>query len=116
MVFVNTSLEVAKVYPKRVITPGRAANITEYKPEVHKGLRGQCQNRSRCWRGRPFGAYFSSQAATLPVAEATGNLTIRPFSIVSEIVYDESTAKSNGVKIKDAETGDELEFFARIIF
>jgi len=108
--------EVAKVYPERVITPGRVANITEYKPEVHKGLRGQCQNRNRCWRGCPYGAYFSSQAATLPVAESTGNLTIRPFSIVSEIVYDEETKKATGVKIKDVETGEEIEFFARIVF
>lgn len=108
--------EVAKVFPDRVVTPGRVANLSEYKPEVHKGLRGQCQSRDRCWRGCPFGAYFSSVTATLPVAEETGNLTIRPFSIVSEIVYDEITKKASGVKIKDAETGEEIEFFARIIF
>ena len=108
--------EVAKVYPERVITPGRVANLTEYKPEVHKGLRGQCQSRNRCWRGCPYGAYFSSQAATLPVAEETGNLTIRPFSVVSEIVYDKKAGKASGVKIIDAETGETMEFFARIIF
>ncbi len=108
--------KVAKVYPERVITPGRVANITEYKPEIHKGLRGQCQSRNRCWRGCPYGAYFSSQAATLPVAEETGNLTIRPHSIVSEIVYDKTSGKASGVKIIDAETGEGIEFFARIIF
>ncbi|WP_156772440.1 GMC oxidoreductase [Urechidicola croceus] len=108
--------EVAKVYPERVITPGRTANLTEYNPEVHKGLRGKCQNRNRCWRGCPYGAYFSSQAATLPVAEDTGNLTIRPHSVVSEIVYDENTGKASGVKIIDAETGEKLEINARIIF
>jgi len=43
--------EVSKVYPERVVTPGRVANITAYDPKVHKGLRGQCQSRGRCWRG-----------------------------------------------------------------
>jgi len=108
--------EVAKIYPERVVTPGRVANLTEYKPEIHKGLRGKCQSRNRCWRGCPYGAYFSSQAATLPVAEETGNLTIRPHSIVSEITYDKASGKASGVKIKDAETGEEIEFSARIIF
>ena len=108
--------EVAKTYPDRVVTPGRVANLTEYKPEVHKGLRGQCQSRNACWRGCPYGAYFSSVSATLPVAEETGKLTIRPHSIVSEIVYDDMSKKATGVKIKDAETGEEFEFLARIIF
>ena len=108
--------EVAKVYPERVVTPGRVANLTEYDPKIHKGLRGQCQNRNRCWRGCPFGASFSSLSSTIPVAEETGNLTIRANSIVSEIVYDENSKKASGVKIKDSETGKEIEFFARIIF
>lgn len=108
--------EVAKVYPDRVVTPGRVAHLTEYKPEIHKGLRGQCQSRNRCWRGCPFGAYFSSVSATIPVAEETGNLTIRAHSIVSEVVYDEKSKKASGVKIIDAETKEEIEFFARIIF
>lgn len=108
--------EVAKVYPERVVTPGRIANLSEYKPEVHKGLRGQCQSRNRCWRGCPFGAYFSSVSATLPVAEETGNLTIRPNSIVSEIVYDKASGKASGVKIIDSETRDEIIIKAQIIF
>ena len=108
--------EVAKVYPERVVTPGRVANLTEYKPEIHKGTRGQCQSRNRCWRGCPFGAYFSSVSTTLPVAEETGNLTIRPYSIVSEIVYDKASGKASGVKIIDAETKEEIIVNARIIF
>lgn len=107
---------VAKVYPERVVTPGRVANLSEYRPEVHKGLRGQCQSRNRCVRGCPFGGYFSSQAATLPVAKETGNLNIRPHSIVQEIVYDEKLGKASSVRIKDAETGEILEFSAKIIF
>ncbi|MDP5131728.1 MAG: GMC family oxidoreductase [Paraglaciecola sp.] len=107
---------VAETYPERVVTPGRIANLTEYKPEVHKGLRGQCQSRDRCWRGCPFGAYFSSQAATLPVAKETGNLTIRPDSIVMEILYDAQAGKASGVRVKDAITGDVTDYHARIIF
>ncbi len=107
---------VKKVYPNRIITPGRVANLSKYIPEVHKGLRGQCQTRDRCVRGCPFGAYFSSNSATLPVAESTGNLSLRPDSIVSEIVFDKKTGKASGVRIKDANTGETHEFFARIIF
>lgn len=107
---------VGKVYPERVITPGRVANLTEYNSEVHKGTRGKCQTRDRCWRGCPYGGYFSSLSATLAVADATGNLTLRPDSIVTEIVYDRKLGKASGVRIKDAHTGEEMEFFARIIF
>ena len=107
---------VSKAYPERVVTPGRVANLSVYNPEVHKGTRGQCQARDRCWRGCPYGAYFSSLSATLPVAESTGNLTIRPNSVVHEIVFDRQSGKASGVRIKDAETGEEVEFFARVIF
>ena len=108
--------EVAKVYPRRVITPGRVANLTEYKPDVHKGLRGQCMSRNRCVRGCSFGGYFSSLSGSLAVAAETGNLMIRPDSIVTEIVYDPETNRASGVRVKDANTGEEHEFFARIIF
>lgn len=107
---------VAKKYPLRVITPGRVANLTEYNPKIHLGKRGQCQSRNRCHRGCPYGAYFSSQSATLPVAQDTGNLTLRPDSIVTEIVYDKATRKATSVRVKDANTGEEFEYFARIIF
>ena len=107
---------VSKKYPRRVITPGRVAHLTEYDPKIHLGHRGQCQTRNKCWRGCPYGAYFSSQSATLPVAQATGNLSIRPDSIVSEIIFNPKTRKAESVRIKDRITGEELEFFSRIIF
>ena len=107
---------VAKKYPYRVITPGRVANLTQYNPDVHKGLRGKCQTRNLCWRGCPYGAYFSSNSATLPVAAETGNLTIRPDSIVTEIVFDKKLGKASGVRVKDTNTGETSEFFAKIIF
>jgi choline dehydrogenase-like flavoprotein len=67
-------------------------------------------------RGCPYGGYFSSQASTLPAADKTGNLTIRPFSIVHSIVYDKQNNKASGVHVIDAETKETLEFHARIIF
>ena len=108
--------EVKKTYPDRVVTPSRQANLSEYNPEIHLGKRGQCQSRNRCIRGCPYGAYFSSQAATIPVAEDTGNLTIRPNSVVAEIVYSKETGKASGVKIIDAITKEEIVYNARIIF
>lgn len=107
---------VAKKFPNRVVTPGRVANLSEYNPEKHKGLRGQCQTRDRCVRGCPYGAYFSSLSATIPVAMDTGNLSLRADSVVSEIIFDKKTGKASGVRVKDANTGEELEFFAKIIF
>ncbi len=107
---------VVKAFPERIVTPGRVANISKYNPDSHTGTRGQCQTRGRCSRGCPYGAYFSSLSATIPVALETGNLTIRPDSIVSEVVWDKEIGKASGVRIKDAETGEEHEFFSRIIF
>ena len=107
---------VAKLYPERVVTPGRVANLSQYDPEIHKGTRGQCQSRARCVRGCPYGAYFSSLSATLPVAAETGNLTLRPDSIVHEIIFDKASGKASGVLVKDRISGEEIEFFARIIF
>ncbi len=107
---------VAEKFPGRVVTPGRVANLSEYDPDVHKGTRGQCLSRDRCWRGCPFGGYFSSITATLPVARETGNLTLRANSIVKEIVYDPETRRASGVRIIDAETKDELVFSARLVF
>ncbi len=107
---------VLKKFPRRVITPGRVANLSQYDPAVHKGTRGQCQSRGRCVRGCPFGAYFSSLSATIPVAEETGNLTIRADSIVYEIVFDKESGKASSVRVKDRVSGEEVEYFARIIF
>jgi choline dehydrogenase-like flavoprotein len=66
--------------------------------------------------GCPFGAYFSTQSATLPAAMKTGNLTLRPFSIVTKLIYDKDTKKAKGVEILDAETNKTYEFFSKIVF
>lgn len=98
----------------RLLTIGRAANITGNSTDI-KG-RGPCQYRNRCWRGCPYGAYFSSNASTLPAAERTENMTLRPNSIVYEVLYDNKTKKATGVKIIDAETNKKIEFKAKVIF
>lgn len=94
-----------------LLTIARVANLT-------KGWdsRGPCQYRNLCSRGCPFGGYFSSNSSTIPAAAATGNLTLRPFSIVTEIIYDEKSNKATGVRVIDANTRDVYEFYARIIF
>lgn len=102
-------------FKHRILTIGRAAHLTKADPAIH-GNRGSCQYRNRCMRGCPYGAYFSSNSATLPAAEATGNLTLRPDSIVERILYNPKTGKADGVRILDAETHEFKEYFARIIF
>jgi choline dehydrogenase-like flavoprotein len=90
---------------------GRTANIT-----IPHNDRTNCQYRNKCWLGCPFGAYFSTQSATLPAAMATGNLTVRPWSIVTKILYDKDTKKAKGVEVLDAETNQTYEYFAKIVF
>ena len=90
---------------------GRSANITQPHHD-----RTNCQYRNRCWRGCPFGGYFSTQSATLPAAMKTGNLTLRPFSIVTKILYDKDKKKATGVEILDAETNMTYEYKAKIVF
>jgi len=90
---------------------GRTANITV----PHEG-RTNCQYRNKCWLGCPFGAYFSTQSSTLPAAVKTGNLTLRPWSIVTKVLYDKDTKKAKGVEVLDAETNKTYEYNAKIIF
>lgn len=97
----------------RVLIHGRSANITQPKPEQN---RVGCQYRAKCWLGCPFGGYFSTQSATLPVALKTGNLTIRPFSIVTRVLYDKNSKKARGVEVLDAETNLTYEFTSKIVF
>ena len=90
---------------------GRVANITEPLPG-----RTNCQYRNRCWEGCPYGGYFSTQSSTLPAAMKTGNLTVRPWSIVTKIIYDKDTRKAKGVEVLDAETNKTYEFYSKIVF
>ncbi len=98
-------------HENRLLTIARVANLSRGWEN-----RGPCQYRNLCSRGCPFGGYFSSNSATLPVAMATGNLTLRPFSVVTEIIYDDKTRRATGVRIIDAITKKHEEYFAKIVF
>jgi choline dehydrogenase-like flavoprotein len=98
---------------KRHMFIGRSANITEPKPEQN---RVNCQYRNRCWYGCPFGATFSSNSATLPVAFNTGNLTLETNKIVTKLIYDKDKKKATAVEALDAETNKTYTYNAKIIF
>jgi len=105
---------ITKNYNDRVLSIGRTAHITE---GVKTGMgRSTCQYRNRCMRGCPFGAYFSSQSSTLPLADATGNMTLRPNSVVHEVMYDKNRKRATGVRVIDAETNQTYEYKAKVIF
>jgi len=106
--------DIKKNYKDRILTIGRTAIITEgSKPGLG---RSTCQHRGRCRRGCPFGSYFSSNSSTLPAAEVTGNMTLRPNSLVHEIMYDADSKRATGVRVIDSETKEVHEFNAKVIF
>ena len=96
---------------KRRIIPGRVANLTQEKEG-----RARCQFRNACWLGCPYGAYFSTQSSTLPAAAKTGNLTLKPFAIVSEVLYDKNTKRATGVRVTDAVSNQTTDYQAKVIF
>lgn len=98
---------------KRHMIHCRTANITTPLPEQN---RSNCHYRNKCWLGCPFGAYFSTQSATLPAAMKTGNLTLRPFSIVTQVLYDADKKRATGVEVIDAETNETHVFTSKVVF
>lgn len=108
--------QLRKNYRDRHLIQGRCAHLTDPQ-EIHsKQGRYKCQNQNMCNRGCVYGAYFSANSSTLPWAEKTGNLTIRPDSVVESIIYDEAKGRATGVRIIDRNTKESIEFYARIIF
>ncbi|HEY4287075.1 MAG TPA: GMC family oxidoreductase [Puia sp.] len=107
----HLSAELRRHYTDRIATIGRVANLS-------KGWngRGPCQYRNLCDRGCPFSGYFSSNAATLPAAAATGNMTLLPDTIVLEVLFDEQKNKASGVRVMNSNTHQVTEYFASIIF
>src|SRR5699024_5388624 len=106
--------KIAEAYSDRILTIGRVAHITEGTKE---GMgRVTCQYRNRCMRGCPYGAYFSSNSSTLPVADATGNMTLMPNSIVHEVIYDKDKNRATGVRVIDRESKETYEYKAKVIF
>src|SRR6185295_16594358 len=103
-------------YKDRHIVHARWAQLTQPTALHLQQGRARCQARNKCMRGCPFGGYFSSITSTIPWAKKTGNLTIRPFSVVHSIIDDEQKKKAIGVRVIDANTKQASDFFARIIF
>jgi len=101
---------------ERILTIGRVAHITEATEEQKALGRSSCQYRNACSQGCPYGAYFSTQAATLPAAQRTGNLTVRPHSLVTQVLYDDAKNKATGVEVFDTQTKELHRFTARVIF
>lgn len=107
---------VSKNYKDRNVIYGRCAHLTEPKQiHIDQG-RAQCQNRNLCQRGCPFGGYFNSNATTIPWAQKTGNMTLRPFSVVHSIIYDDQKGKAIGVHVIDTNTKESIEYYAPVIF
>jgi choline dehydrogenase-like flavoprotein len=107
---VATRLKSAFGGSRRLII-GRVANATKQLPN-----RNQCQARNACWLGCPFGGYFSTQSSTLPPAMATGRLTLKPWSIVSEVLYDKDAKRATGVRVIDALSNKSIDYKAKIVF
>jgi choline dehydrogenase-like flavoprotein len=103
---------LTKLYDgKRRIIPGRTANATKALPG-----RSACQYRNACWLGCPVGGYFSTQSSTLPPAMATGRLTLKPFAIVTEVIFDKNRKRASGVRVLDAVTNQTTDYNARVVF
>jgi len=96
---------------RRRLIIGRVANATKALPG-----RNPCQYRNACWLGCPFGGYFSTQSSTLPAAVKTGRLTLKPFAIVSEVIYDKDKKRATGVRVLDAITNQTTDYSAKIVF
>src|SRR5579863_2643239 len=102
---------LAKHFDDRILTIGRAAVLTR----VHKG-RAACHYCGICHRGCITGSYFSSLSSTLPAAQKTGRMTLRPYSVVHSLVFDSSSRRITGIRVIDARTKAALEFKGRLIF
>lgn len=107
---------VTKNYKDRNVIYGRCAHLTEPQPIHIEQGRTQCQNRNLCQRGCPFGGYFNANATTIPWAQKTGNMTLRPFSVVHSIIYDDKKGKATGVRVIDANSKESNEYYAPVIF
>ncbi|GMV10587.1 MAG: glucose-methanol-choline oxidoreductase [Gemmatimonadota bacterium] len=95
----------------RRLIPGRVANLTQPLPG-----RNPCQYRNACWLGCPYGGYFSTQSSTLPAAMATGRLTLKPWSIVTEVIYDKDARRATGVRVLDAISNQVTDFESKVVF
>lgn len=107
---------IEKNFPERNMIISRTAHLSKPSPHHYTHGRVQCQARNECQKGCSFGAYFSTQSSTLPMAKKTGNLTIAPDSVVQSLIYDEAKNRVIGVRVIDNNDLSEREYFANIVF
>ncbi|MEP7372990.1 MAG: GMC family oxidoreductase [Chitinophagaceae bacterium] len=107
---------IKKNFPDRHLIQARCAHITDPQPIHIEQGRNKCQNQTMCNRGCVYGGYFSSNASTLPWAAKTGNLTMRPHSVVHSIIFDETKNEATGVRVIDSASKEMIEFYANIVF
>ena len=110
------SQQVKKHYKDRHVIYGRCAHLTESKPIFVEQGRGLCMSRRICQRGCPLGGYFNANSTLIPWALKTGNLTLKPNSVVHSVLYDEKEQKAIGVRVIDSETKSSEDFFAKVVF
>ena len=110
------SEQVKKHYKDRHVIYGRCAHLTESKPIFVEQGRGLCMSRRICQRGCPLGGYFNANSTLIPWALKTGNLKLKPNSVVHSVLYDETKQKAIGVRVIDSETKSSEDFFAKVVF
>ncbi len=108
--------QLLQKYEHRHVISERVAHLTKPNPIHLQQGRSQCLTRDLCVRGCPLGGYFSSNASTIPWAEKTGRMTLRPYSVVHSIIYDEQKGKATGVRVIDANSKASFEYYAPVIF
>lgn len=107
---------IKEKYDDRHVIYARCAHLTENRPIFQKQGRSLCQSRNICQRGCPYGGYFNANSTLIPWAQRTGNLTLRPHSVVHSIIFDDKLNKATGVRVIDAKTKETTEYFAPVIF
>ncbi|AOW20466.1 GMC oxidoreductase [Urechidicola croceus] len=100
----------------RHLIQARCAHLSDPQPIHAEQGRAKCQHQRMCSRGCIYGGYFSSNASTIPWAMKTGNMTLRPDSVVHSIIYDDTKGKAVGVRVVDAHSKEMIEFYSKIVF
>jgi choline dehydrogenase-like flavoprotein len=115
-----SKLNCVEVHFKRTLAklgrhyiPGRAGVTTD--GVLNNKYRARCLGRGRCGRGCDIHAAFHSPTALVYPARDSGNLTIRPYSLATEVVFDEAKGRARGVRVIDVNTREVMDFEARVV-
>ena len=107
---------IEAAFPTRRMIMGRVANLSR-TTKTHQDLgRKRCEGKLACAHGCTLGGYFSTQAATLPAARATGNLTVVTDAVVASVEHDPVLGRVTGVRVVDRNTREGRTYSARMVF